>query len=107
MLKVNWDKMTEEEKEFVNDLIRSSVLDNAISSEADALIAEGVIDFVKGIDRITDVGDKVLCHICNERCKIAVGDNMYRCRKLNNLKITTDNTKHVFKPLPNDHSIMP
>ena len=74
-------------------------------SEAATLIAEGVIDSVKDIDQITEVGAKVLGHICNERCKIAVGDNMYRCRKLNNLHITTDNTKHAFKPLPNDYSI--
>ena len=105
MLKVNWDKMIEEEKEFVNDLIQASMLDTVIPSEADVFIAEGVIDSVKDIDRITEVGTKVLGHICNERCKIAVGDNMYRCLKLNNLKITTDNTKHVFKLLLNDYSI--
>ena len=45
------------------------MLDIVRPSEADALIAEGVIDSVKDIDRITEVGAKVLGHICNERCK--------------------------------------
>ena len=58
--------MTEEEKEFVNDLIQASVLDIVRPSKAEALIAEGVIDSVEAIDRITEVGSKVLGHMCNE-----------------------------------------
>ena len=105
MFKVNWDKMTVKEKEFVNDSIQVSVLDIVRSSEADAFIAEGVIELIKNINQIIEAGTKVLGHNCNEQCKMAVGDHFYRCCKLSNLKITTDNTNYIFKPLTNDYSI--
>ena len=81
------------------------MLDNVRPSEAGTLIAKGVMELIKYIDRIIEVGATVLGYNCNERCRIAIRDNEYRCRRLNSLKITTDNTKHIFKLLPNDYSI--
>ena len=36
---------------------------------------------------------------------MAIGNGVYRCRKLNNTKISVDTTKRVFMPLPNDYSM--
>eukprot|EP00957_Ditylum_brightwellii_P192506 14657627-Ditylum_brightwellii.AAC.1 len=47
---------------------------------------------------------RFLPHKCNSRCQACIAPGAYRCCKLNNLKVTTDSTKHVFTPLPNNIS---
>eukprot|EP00957_Ditylum_brightwellii_P123157 9390335-Ditylum_brightwellii.AAC.1 len=56
---------------------------------------------VKGI---YDDAATYLRHRCSERCLRGVAPGVYVCRKLNNICVTSDNTKHVFKPLPNNYS---
>lgn len=70
-----------------------------------AFIVESVIELIKYIDQITAAGIKVLGHSGHGLYKIADGDQVYRCRKFNKLKSTTDNTKHAFNTLPIDYCI--
>ena len=46
-----------------------------------------------------------LPHRCNDSCLVMNPDGSYRCRKIDNVKASADNTKHQFIPLPNDYSI--
>jgi hypothetical protein len=45
-----------------------------------------------------------LPHHCTSACQAKIdvnGEMKFRCRKLNNLEVSTDNTRHTFKRLPN------
>ena len=53
---------------------------------------------------VEDAG-KILGRRCSPRCLAMVSPGVFRCRKLNNVKVSTDNKKHAFKPLPNDYSL--
>ena len=46
-------------------------------------------------------GRNILDHECNLWCLVRVGPDKYCCRKPNYRFLTIDNTKHVFKKLPN------
>ena len=43
-----------------------------------------------------------LGHVCNSRCQMRMADGSFKCRKLNNLKVSEDNTKHTFMSFKND-----
>eukprot|EP00957_Ditylum_brightwellii_P212251 15367136-Ditylum_brightwellii.AAC.3 len=93
-----------QETEFVKDLIRASVFDVVKPSEVQRFIDEGIIEEVSDVKEIYDDDATCLRHRCSERCLRWVAPGVYVCRKLNNIHVTSDNTKHVFKPLPNNHS---
>ena len=105
MLKLNWDKLSAEEKEFINDLIRASVIDVVRVDEVDHLIEHGLMESVVDLEKIVEDASNILGHRCSPRCLMMVAPGVFRCRKLNNLEVSPDNTKHVFKPLPNDYSL--
>ena len=42
IIQLKWDKMTEEGKDFVNDLIRASIFDIVKPKEIDTFIIEGI-----------------------------------------------------------------
>ena len=105
MLKINWDNLSAEEKEFLNDLIRASVIDIVRVDEVDHLIEHGLMKSVVDLEEIVNDASTILGHHCSPRCLMMVSPGVFRCRKLNNLQISPDNTKHVFKPLPNDYSL--
>ena len=105
MLKLNWDKLSSEEKKFINDMIRASVIDVVRVDEVNHLIEHGLMKSVVDLEEIVEDASKILGHHCSPRCLMMVSPGVFRCRKLNNLNVTSDNTKHVFKPLPNDYSL--
>ena len=41
-------------------------------------------------------------HVCNSQCQMRMADGPFKCRKLNNLKVSEDNTKHAFLSFKND-----
>ena len=88
----------------MNDLIRASVVDIVRVDEVDNMIEHGLMDSIHDLDDIVEDGKKILGHHCSPRCLVMTAPGVFHCRKLNNLKISPDNTKHVFKPLPNDYS---
>lgn len=102
MLEVCWQKMNDEEKSFVHDLTRCSVLDIVRPNEVQRYIDEGVF---KSIDDWKDTivsARKHVGHICDSRCLARIEDGKVRCRKINYLKASRDNTKHTFMKLPDD-----
>lgn len=104
MLQIYWRLLNESQTAFVKDLIRASVLEIVRTSEVQTLLDEGIFKSMDDYQDMMKDARKFLPHICNPRCLARVGPDQYRCRKLNNLKVTTDNTKHVFKDLPNNFS---
>ena len=104
MLQIYWKLLNESQTAFVMDLIRASILDIVRSDEIESLINDGIFRCVEDHKAMVRDAESFLPHRCNSRCQAAVSPGVFRCRKLNNLKVTTDNTKHVFKPLPNDYS---
>ncbi len=105
LLKIHWETLSSEEKEFVKELIRASVLEIVRPDEAEHLRRDGIISSMHDIDDIIKDAQTMLTHHCSPRCLMAVGDGVYKCRKVNYLRETLDNTRHVFKPLPNDYSM--
>ena len=108
ILQVLWDKLTDEETAFVNDLIWASNNEIVRPEEDEELINEGVFrNYQEWLD-MQGYGEKFLSHICNERCQMRVsssgGPNDTRCRKINNNKISKDITRHTFIHLPKNWS---
>ena len=87
MIKVNWDGLSYEEKLFVDDCIRASVLDIVKVEEINHLIDEGIIKTSADVRNITNLAKNILSHKCNPRCLVMVGENKFVCRKPNYLKM--------------------
>eukprot|EP00957_Ditylum_brightwellii_P143419 10926310-Ditylum_brightwellii.AAC.1 len=86
------------------DLIRAGILDIVWPGEVQHFINDGIFESVDDVDKVLNLAKHILPHICNPRCLARVGENMFHCRKLNNLLISKDNTKHTYKPLPNERN---
>lgn len=105
MIELDWEKMTDEEANFVDDLIRASLCDIVKSSEIPSFIDKGVFEAVEDAFEVSEDGELFLSHVCNDSCLVRMPDGRLRCRKLNNAKISPDNTKHTFMKLPNNYSV--
>ena len=81
------------------------MLDIVRPSKVDRFVEEGSLTSVKHLDKLVKYLSWMLGRTFNKRYNIAVGKGTYRCRKLNNMKMSTDNAKYVFKPLPSDYSM--
>ena len=73
-------------------------------SGVDRFVEEDDLASVKDLDELVKDASWMLGHKCNERCNIAVGKGVCRCRKLNNVKMRKDNTEYLYTSLPNDYS---
>ena len=98
--------ITPEHIDFLTDLVRANIFDIVRTEEIQTYIDEGLYKEVTDYHTTIRKGKKFLPHLCNERCKVRFGPgpNDFRCRKANNAKVTTDNTKHIFKAMPNTYS---
>ena len=104
MLKVKEDR-TEEEVNKTIDLIRCAGGDIIRADEVNLRIHEGYISSCEEADEVCALGSKILGHgECNHRCLRKVthadGSVSLECRKLNNLKVSEDNTQHTYQDLP-------
>eukprot|EP00957_Ditylum_brightwellii_P113099 8625527-Ditylum_brightwellii.AAC.1 len=77
---------------------------SCMADEVEELIESGVFKSMKDYMEMINDAEKFLPHKCNSRCVACVAPGVYKCRKLNNLKVSWDNTKHTFMPLPNNTS---
>ena len=102
MLEVNWKKLNENETKFVNDLCRCSLMDIVRPSEVQKLIDDGTYTSVDDWADMINDAKNFLGHVCNSRCQMRMADGSFKCRKLNNLKVSEDNTKHTFMSFKND-----
>ena len=105
MLALNFGLMNEEEKAFVNDLIRASIYDIVRSDEVPKMIEEGIFNHLKDVHTIYQDVEKFLTHRCNDSCLVRRPDGSFRCRKIDNVRASTDSTKYVFQPLANDYPV--
>ena len=105
MMTLDWSTMIEEKNNFVKDLIIANLIDIVRPSEVDRLNHEGILVSIKDLDVRAEDGTRMLRHKCNEQCKMAIRNGVYRCLKINKVKISTDSTKHALILLPNDYSI--
>ena len=55
MIKINWNSLTNQEKQFVNDCIRASVLDIVKVHEMQRLVDEGLLNDVCEVSKITNL----------------------------------------------------
>ena len=102
ILQVLYHMLNEEQKSFVDNLVRASVLDVVRPDEVQKMIEDGVYESVDDWFDMQNDASTFLGHICNSRCVRRTAEGKFQCRKLNNLKESKDNTKHTFKDLPNN-----
>ena len=105
MIELKWSKMSQEEKDFVNDLIRASIFDIVKPEEAQAMVEEGVFQHEMDIYQVVNDATRLLPHRCNDACLVRKADGNFRCRKIDNVKASPDTRSHQFIPLPNDYSV--
>ena len=105
MIALMWGLMSEAEKEFVNDLIRASIFDIVRTNEVPRMIEEGIFTHPDDVYTVIEDAEKFLPHRCNDACLVRRPDGTFRCRKIDNVLASPDNTKHMFGPLPNDYTV--
>ena len=105
MILLQWEKMTEYETDFVKDLIRVNVLDIVRPEKVDKFIEEGIFTDFNDIYTIYNNAKEFVPHRCNGACLTRKRNGAFRCRKIDNLKASPDNTKHMYLPLPNYYSV--
>ena len=105
MIQLNWNAMNEEERIFVNNLIRASVFDIVKPKEVNKFIEEGIFGNQYDIYTVYENAELFLSHHCNDAYLVRIPDGSYRCRKTDNVKASADNTKNQYILLPNDYSI--
>ena len=103
LIEVKWEEMTVEEKNFVDNLIRTSHLDICPDEEAEEYMRQGIFHNVEEQRSTQEYGKRVLRHNCSQRCleRTGPGPNDFRCRFSNNLRDNPDPKKEYFLPLPN------
>ena len=79
MLKVNWTKLTNDEKLFVNDCIRASVLDIVKVEETNRLIDEGLWKNKNEVYKLTSLATSILSHKYSPRCLVMIDENKFVC----------------------------
>ena len=105
---INKAKLTQVQKDKLDDLIRCSIFDIVRADEVQGLIDEGIMKSIDELPEFHDLCSCILSHKCNSRClrRIGPGNDSedFQCRKTNNLKVSPDNTSHCFMKLPVNYS---
>ena len=104
-IELSWHKMDDNEKQFVQYLVRASICNIIKPDEISACIEQGIIKSSEEVDDILLHAMTFLLHICNDACKVLNSDQTLLFRMIDNLLISDDNTKHIFKPFPNNYSV--
>ena len=96
--------LAEKELEFIQELVRAQICNIVNHDEVEELINHGI--FKKYEDRFETEknASTILAHKCNQRCAVRIKPgntpDCFRCRKLNNVKISPNHTQHCNVPLP-------
>ena len=104
ILELDLTNLTSEQNAFVNDLARCSMFELVRIEEVEALINDGTFKNTEDCYDVQNDASKFLPHMHNLRCLVKNPDGTFRCRKLNYLEISKDNTKHTFQEFDNDVS---
>jgi hypothetical protein len=102
MIQIDWKNLSESETKSLDELIRASICDIARIEDMDNYIRDGIISNIDEQKYIHSDAEKYLSHKCDSRCMTCVAPGKYRCRKMNYLDITPNNTKNNYLPFPNE-----
>lgn len=105
ILKVKWESLSEEEREFVKLLIRASVCDIIRTDEVEYYISQGIISSYDVVMEIEGDAYRFLSHKCDSRCLVPTLDGRMRCRRMPTQSVSVDNTKDTYIDLPRNFSI--
>jgi predicted GIY-YIG superfamily endonuclease len=100
ILAINWDRLTDEECEFVKNLARGSIFDVVRSDEIQDYIDRELIKSQDDVSPLVEDVDTFLTHKCNDRCLVKRSDGGFRCRMPKYIFMTPDNTKQNFVDMP-------
>ena len=100
-MEVSFDQMSPEERKIVDDLCRCSIFDVVRFNDIDDLINDGTFADVEDYFSMVKDTNDFLGHNCNSRCLVKTTEGKFRCRKLNYLEVSKDNTKHTYKEFNN------
>ena len=98
---VDKSSMNSESERFIQDLIRTSVME-IIKTDSDLprMIENGLLKSVNEMEEITALSNTILVHRCNERCKIRIGpgntEKYFMCRKIHPVRGNPNPTKHSY-----------
>ena len=70
MVALNWASMTQEEEDFVNNLIRASIFDIVKTEEVQRFVQEGIFDNEYDIFTLYENAELFLPHRCNDSCLV-------------------------------------
>lgn len=105
MIQLKMERMTVEEKNFVDDIIRAGIFDLVRSNEIQKFIDDGIFEDTSDIFEVYDNAASFLPHRCNDSCLVKKADGEFRCRKIDNVRASNDNTSHQYMDLPNNYSV--
>ena len=101
ILEVLFHLLTVQERAFVEDLIRASVLDIVRPDEINKFIEDGVFVSKDDVHDVIADGISFLTHQCNSRCLVKSPNGELRCRMPDYFKLSRGkNTIHQFVDLP-------
>ena len=86
--------ITEEERDFVNNLIRASIFDIMKLENAPKFIEDGMFEIFDDIKKVCDSEMKYLMRRYNDGFLVKTPDSSLGCRKLDNIFISLDKTKY-------------
>ena len=96
-------EMSPDDKQKLLDLIRNNVIDIVRPDDIEKLIQEGYIKHEDDAIEVQNDGNTYLIHHCNARCLVPDSNGILRCR-VNNFRMSQDNTRQSFIALPNEFS---
>ena len=97
---VNWESLTDDERQFVENLAHASVFDVVKSHDIQSYIEKGILSNKDDVDKRVDDASLFLTHRCNNICLVQNADGTWRCRMPKYINMTYDNTKQCFVELP-------
>ncbi|MDB4430361.1 hypothetical protein N9140_00205, partial [bacterium] len=104
---VDTSTMNGDTEKFIQDLIRTSVMDIVKSEDVERMLANGLLKSVDEVAEVHDLANVILRHNCDDRCKIRVGpgesENDFRCRKLHAVRDSTDCTTQSYITIPHEY----
>ena len=73
-------------------------------NELQNLYNDGTFENVEGYKDMVDDASNFLQHNCNSCCMVLTPGGKFRCRKLNYLQVSKDNTNHTYQDFDNNIS---
>ena len=74
--------------------MRDYIFDIVRTSKVEKFINDGVLNSEHYFQYVVQDAETILLHICNCRFLVKTPDGVFRCKKLNNFKVSKDNTPH-------------